>query len=425
MAQPYTETQNQSPGPTDGEIRTAVKSLRHAHPDMGKKKLLALLNVDNDWKITSKDFRQHIKTIETEEKHSNEDPVAAIEAEKGRSGGFASSEEAAAIRAVLSTIKQIEATVTKLEAAILAAKKAPTVAIFKGGLLQQQQNDTEDLKGQLRALRTAAIPRVIKEYITQLNADEGWATDSWAFEILRNVMAVCKTSLDSFRGPLIIALPPSAAAAQRLAKQHNLSVRGWSTHLGTTDAMWCDPEVDSQELHSIPVPSRSDVPRFPNVAKKDTRGQQLTYLLVLLATFTIEWPEVAKVFNKIWCQPDIRAVFSVKRRFVGASPYDEICEEELRKMWEEQTMYGQDLKAMRLAMESIDCEKQVKIVFIDENGEAHALPGSPMLTIESRAEDAGVVLVKREVAPVQPQTWASIRALIASSQSLRDAIEKL
>lgn len=52
-------------------------------------------------------------------------------------------------------------------------------------------------------------------------------------------------------------------------------------------------------------------------------------------------------------------------------------------------------------------------------------PGRPTQIIESRAENAGVVLVRRGVAPVQPQRWPSIRAVVASSPSLREAIGDL
>ena len=132
-------------------------------------------------------------------------------------------------------MKQVEDSIKALEVATLAAKQVRTLAFCKGVLMEQQRNNTEDVKAQLRPLQTAGLPRMAKECSTQLNANEGWATNSWAFQMLRDFMAASKTSLDPFHGPLIIALPPSAAAAaQRLAKQRNLSVRSWSTHLGTT-----------------------------------------------------------------------------------------------------------------------------------------------------------------------------------------------
>ena len=422
MALPHDVPQDQSPGPTGEEICTAIRSLRHTNPKMGKKRILTQLNVDNGWTITSKDFRQHINSIETEDHHTDEDATTAITTEEEQLILLACEEKLAAVHALSSRVKQVERCVENLEKAILATKQAQKLAVFSGGLLQDQDNKTDHLNEQLQALRAAAMPPMVKESLTRSNADEGWNTNSWAFKALCKDIAASNVSLHSFHGPLIITLPPSTAAAQRLAKQHNLPVRGWSTHLGTTDAIWCDPRANVQEVYSIAVPSCSDVPRFPTVTHENIRGQQLTYLLVLLATYSIEWPDLTRLFNSIWCQPDMRMVFGVEKRVAGARPYDEMREEDLKKMWEGQIMYDKDMDAMRLAMENIECEKHSEMTFVDENGQEHVWSGSPTLTIESRAMDAGVVLVKRGL---QPQMWASICAVIMSSQSLRDAIERL
>ncbi|CAD6576548.1 MAG: hypothetical protein ASARMPREDX12_007926 [Alectoria sarmentosa] len=181
----------------------------------GEKKLRAKLNADNGWTITSKEFRKRTNIIKTEEKYSHKDQAAATKVEKKQSSQSASTEEAAAVCALVSTIKQVGDSIKALEVATLAAKQTSN-------------------KAQLQALRTAGLPRITKKCLAQLNANEGWATNSWAFQMLRDFMAASKTPLNPFHGPLIIALPPSAAAAQCLAKQRDLSVRSWSTHLGTT-----------------------------------------------------------------------------------------------------------------------------------------------------------------------------------------------
>ena len=62
-------------------------------------------------------------------------------------------------------------------------------------------------------------------------------------------------------------------------------------------------------------------------------------------------------------------------------------------------MYARDLKAMK----SLECEKRVESTFVDETGQEHTWPRSPMLTLESPAENAGFVFIKRGVAPMQPQ----------------------
>ena len=55
---------------------------------------------------------------------------------------------------------------------------------------------------------------------------------------------------------------------------------------------------------------RNDIPLSPKGAKLGIRGQQLIYLLVLLATNSTEWLEVTKVLDLIWYQPDLRMVFA-------------------------------------------------------------------------------------------------------------------
>ena len=141
--------------------------------------------------------------------------------------------------------------------------------------------------------------------------------------MLRNFMVVSKKSLSSFHGPLVITLPPSTPTTQHLAKQHNLSARGWPIPLGTTDALCCDPDVDGQKVYSVAVPSSNGVQGFQNVAKKFVRGRQLTCPLVLPVTFLTRVAGSGK-----GAQPDLEPT----RHAVGFR-----CEEEI--------LWGQPLRS--------------------------------------------------------------------------------
>ena len=112
----------------------------------GEKKLRAKLNADNGWTITSKEFRKRTNIIKTEEKYSHKDQAAATKVEKKQSSQSASTEEAAAVCALVSTIKQVGDSIKALEVATLAAKQVRTLAFCKGVLMEQQRNHTEDVK---------------------------------------------------------------------------------------------------------------------------------------------------------------------------------------------------------------------------------------------------------------------------------------
>lgn len=56
--------------------------------------------------------------------------------------------------------------------------------------------------------------------------------------------------------------PVPPAIARQLAAIYNSSQQGWSTHVGTSDAMWVNPDAN---LTDYVVPSRSDLPSIPNI----------------------------------------------------------------------------------------------------------------------------------------------------------------
>ena len=73
--------------------------------------------------ITSKDFRQHITTIETEGEHPKEDPAVTIKAEIKAPNASASRGEVVAVGAFFSLIKQVEDGIEDTTTVPLTAKE--------------------------------------------------------------------------------------------------------------------------------------------------------------------------------------------------------------------------------------------------------------------------------------------------------------
>lgn len=55
------------PAPSVQQIRDTIKTLRQQHPEAGKKKLVRLLNDENKWAITTKEFHRHVRALERED----------------------------------------------------------------------------------------------------------------------------------------------------------------------------------------------------------------------------------------------------------------------------------------------------------------------------------------------------------------------
>lgn len=54
------------PAPSIQQVRDAIESLIQRYPEAGKKKLVGLLNDENDWEMTNKEFRKHFQALEKE-----------------------------------------------------------------------------------------------------------------------------------------------------------------------------------------------------------------------------------------------------------------------------------------------------------------------------------------------------------------------
>ncbi len=55
------------PAPSVQQVRDTIKTLRQQHPEAGKKKLVRLLNDENKWAVTTKEFHRHIHALEHED----------------------------------------------------------------------------------------------------------------------------------------------------------------------------------------------------------------------------------------------------------------------------------------------------------------------------------------------------------------------
>ena len=107
------------------------------------------------------------------------------------------------------------------------------------------------------------------------------------------------------------------------------------------------------------IPSRSDIPYFRHMYD-DTLGQQITYILVLRASYSNTLSDLAKVYNRVWHHADVlfmmKRVFNVTtlvREYRGWKPFPELDMEEFRDMWEDQTMYPKDEASMRQVLEAL------------------------------------------------------------------------
>lgn len=67
------------------------------------------------------------------------------------------------------------------------------------------------------------------------------------------------------------------------------------------------------------------------------QGQQITYLLILRASYANSWADLTKVFNRIWNGPNwVNRVHG--QRVDGATlgwPYRKLSQAEVTQMWEE------------------------------------------------------------------------------------------
>ena len=98
------------------------------------------------------------------------------------------------------------------------------------------------------------------------------------------------------------------------------------------------------------IPARNLIPIIPNIAN-GILGQQITYILILRASFIDKEVDLVKVFNAMWNGPGL-VIDSEGNETKGTRlyPYPKIGDNEFENMWEQQSMYPRDPKGMKAAL---------------------------------------------------------------------------
>ena len=127
-------------------------------------------------------------------------------------------------------------------------------------------------------------------------------------------------------------------------------------------------------VHIRPFAARSQIILIPDVPN-GTLGQQITYILVLRATYSNSWAELTKVFNRIWNEKDwVLAEFDPGlpqswKKWLGIRPYPEVSKDEVRKLWRHQTIYKRDVDSMRAALENFRSKKDFQCRYPSYEGD--------------------------------------------------------
>ena len=141
-----------------------------------------------------------------------------------------------------------------------------------------------------------------------------------------------------------------------LADEHYKNVshskRIWFWLRGSKTIMWI-PRATSFRIR--PFAARCQIILIPDVPDC-TLGQQITYILILRATYSNSWADLTKIYNKIWNDWDwVLVEYAPLRpdcwkKWLGVRPYPEVSKDEVRDMWRHQTIYKRDPDSMRVAL---------------------------------------------------------------------------
>lgn len=131
--------------------------------------------------------------------------------------------------------------------------------------------------------------------------------------------------------------------------------------------------VPSGTVRIRPFAARSRIILIPGVPN-GTLGQQITYILVLRATFSNSWADLTKVFNKIWNERDwVLAEFDPRiprswKKWLGIHPYPEVSKDKVKKLWRHQKIYQRDADSMRAALEKLRSKTDFQCRFPSREG---------------------------------------------------------
>ena len=200
--------------------------------------------------------------------------------------------------------------------------------------------------------------------IDQLNHDLGQATTKLTL-MLEDLKGSAKPDADHSRivtdnlSPLAAAGQPTDKIFFPLADEYYKDVlhskRLWFWLRGSKTIEWV-PRGTSLRIR--PFAARCQIIIIPNVPN-GTFGQQITYILILRATYSNSWSDLTKVFNRIWNDRDwVLAEYAPLRpecwrKWLGMRPYPEASKDEVRNLWRRQTIYKRDADSMRIVLENI------------------------------------------------------------------------
>ncbi|KAK0507235.1 hypothetical protein JMJ35_010273 [Cladonia borealis] len=254
-----------------------------------------------------------------------------------------------------------------------------------------QASDAEDLKVYV---------------IDQLNQDLGQATLKLTL-MLEDLRGSAKPDPDQSR---IVSdnLSPLAAHGQPTDKIYfpladayyknvSHSKRLWFWLRGSKTIEWI-PRTTSFRIR--PFAARCQIILIPDVPDC-TLGQQITYILILRATYSNSWADLTKIYNKIWNDWDwVLVEFAPQRpecwsKWLGMRPYPEVSKDEVRDMWRHQTIYKRDPDSMRIALENLRSKTGFRCRYPDYDGYItafHATFENLMTYIEQKAQVVEVEL---------------------------------
>ena len=148
-----------------------------------------------------------------------------------------------------------------------------------------------------------------------------------------------------------------------------LEPSGWIVDPTNNDISWMDPRLSGPV---IITPAREKIPLVPGL---NTDSQQLTYILILCTQYSNAWVDVTKVFNRIWNGPSVvvSTTLSVGLAFTG--PYPELSQQELEKLWSEQTLYPTDAQRRKVALAALMAREDIFVTLRNVEGGIHFRSG--------------------------------------------------
>ena len=239
----------------------------------------------------------------------------------------------------------------------------------------------------------------------QLNHDLGRATTKLTL-MLEDLKGSAKPDPDQSRivsdnlSPLAANGQPTDKIYFPLAEEYykdaSHSKRLWFWLRGSKTIEW----VPRGTVQIRPFAARSHIILIPEVPN-GTLGQQITYILVLRATYSNSWADLTKVFNWIWNGRDcVLAEYDPQlprswKKWCGIRPYPELSKDEVRKLWRHQTIYKRDADSMRVALETLRSKTDFQCRYPDYDGVITAFDTTfetLMTAIEQEAQVAEVEL---------------------------------